>query len=68
MSKKHETYVTYFDTENDALTRCMLKNQACKRAGNYRDIYAVVDGPEDNFAVVDLTTAINLGFGYQIAG
>ena len=65
---KQETYIRYFETENDALTRCELKNRACKRAGNYRDIYAVVDGPEDNFAVVDLSTAIELGFGYQIAG
>ena len=65
---KQETYIRYFETENDALTRCELKNRACKRAGNYRDIYAVVDGPEDSFAVVDLSTAIELGFGYQIAG
>ena len=66
--KKQETYIAYFDTENAALSRCELKNKACKRAGNYRDIYAVVDGPEYNYAVVDLTTAIELGFGYQIAG
>ena len=61
-------YIRYFETEKDALTRCKLKNNACRRAGNYRDIYAVVDGPDDNFAVVDLSTAIDLGFGYQIAG
>lgn len=66
--KKQETYVKYFDTENAALDRCMMKNQACKRAGNYRDIYAVVGGPENNYAVVDLDTAIALGGGYQIAG
>ena len=66
--KKQGTYIAYFETENAALTRCKLKNNACKRAGNYRDIYAVVDGPEDNYAVVDLMTAIELGFGYQIAG
>ena len=61
-------YIACFNTENKALTRCELKNKACKRAGNYRDIYAVVDGPDDDFAVVDLMTAIELGFGYQIAG
>lgn len=66
--KKQKTYIKYFDTENAALDRCEMKNKACKRAGNYRDIYAVVDGPDYNFAVVDLDTAIELGFGYQIAG
>ena len=66
--KKQETYIRYFETENKALDICMIKNKACKRAGNFRDIYAVVDGPDDNFAVVDLSTAIDLGFGYRIAG
>ena len=66
--KKQETYIKYFATENAAFDRCTMKNLACKRAGNYSEIYAVVDGPEDNFAVVDLDTAIELGFGYQIAG
>ena len=62
------TYTKFFDTEDDAVDRCSLKNKACKAANNYRDIYAVVDGPEDNFAVVDLTTAIQLGNGYSIFG
>ena len=65
---KTETYIRFFYTENDALVRCELKNKACKRANNYRDIYAVIDGPEDNYAVVDLKTAIDHGMGYQIAG
>ena len=66
--KKQGTYIRYFKTENQALDICTIKNQACKRAGNFRDVYAVVYGPDDNFAVVDLSTAIDLGFGYQIAG
>ena len=57
-----------FDDENKALDWCGMKNNACKRAGNYKDIYAVVTGPEEDYAVVDLSTAIELGFGYQIAG
>lgn len=64
---KRETYIRFFATENDAIDRCSLKNRACRRAGNYKDIYCVVDGPEDNFAVVDLSTAISLGNGYYIA-
>jgi hypothetical protein len=40
-------------------------NQAYKRAGNKRDTACLVDGPDDNFAVVDLQTAVELGGGYR---
>lgn len=65
---KTESYCRFFETENAAMDRCEMKNRACKAAGNFRDIFAVVDGPENNFAVVDLKTAIELGGSYQIAG
>ena len=68
MSKNSESYMKQFDEEDQATAWCEMKNKACKRAGNYRDIYAIVDGPEYDFAVVDLSTAIDLGFGYRIAG
>jgi hypothetical protein len=61
------TTVQTFNTENAAIARCSMKNRACKRANNYKDIFAVVDGPSDDFAVVDLRTAIELGCGYFIA-
>lgn len=64
--KRSGTYIHHFATEREAIIRCSIKNQACRRAGNYRDIYAVVDGPDNNFSVVDLKTAIELGGGYQI--
>jgi hypothetical protein len=60
-------YVVEFNSENAAIARCSMKNRACRRANNYKDMYAVVDGPSDNFAVVDLRTAIELGCGYFIA-
>ena len=63
---KRETYCKFFESENDARTRCANKNKAARRANNYRDIYCLVDGPENNFAVVDLTTAIELGSGYEV--
>ena len=68
MTMEQSTYMKQFIDENKALDWCQMKNKACKRAGNYSDIFAVVDGPEDDFEVVDLSTAIELGFGYQIAG
>lgn len=66
--KKQETYMKHFETEDDALIRCELKNKACRRAGNHRDIFAVVDGPDDDFSVVDLCTAIDMELGYRIVG
>jgi hypothetical protein len=66
---KARTYCVHFETEDEALTRCETKNRACRAAGNFRDIYAVVDGPLDNGAsVVDLKTAIELDLGYRIVG
>ena len=62
------TYVKYFNDENDAFNRCKSKNRACKAAGNYKEMYAVVDGPDNNWAVVDLNTAIDLGMGYEMVG
>ena len=61
------SYAKFFETEDAAIARAAMKNRACKRAGNYKDIYAVVDGPCDDYAVVDLNTAIDLGSGYFIA-
>lgn len=61
-------YTMFFASEKEARTRCHNKNQACRRAGNYKDIYCLVDGPENNYAVVDLKTAIELGQGYEIIG
>lgn len=63
---KRETYCRFFAIENDAVSLCQLKNRAARRANNCRNIYAVIDGPEDNFAVVDLMTAIDFGAGYSV--
>lgn len=63
---KRETYCKFWNEEDAAEISCARKNKACKAAGNYRDIYCVVDGPENNYAVVDLATAIDLGNGYRI--
>ncbi|MBV9657196.1 MAG: hypothetical protein JO295_03705 [Verrucomicrobia bacterium] len=62
---KTTSYLKTFSTEAAALDWMRMKNQACSRAGNRRDFFAVVDGPEDDFAVVDLATAIELGNGYR---
>jgi hypothetical protein len=43
----------------------VAKNRACKRAGNLKDIFVLVDGPENDFAVMDLDSAIENGFLFQ---
>jgi hypothetical protein len=62
--KSSTTYIKFFSDEGEASSWMRMRNQARLSVGN-RDIFAVVDGPEDNFAVVDLRTAIELGGGYR---
>ncbi len=55
-----------FKTENAAMDWMRMKNRACKLDGNMRDLFVVVtDGPENDFAVMDLKSAIELGGGYK---
>jgi hypothetical protein len=62
-----ETYMRFFEDKGQARDFMKEKNRACVRAGNRSDCYCVVDGPEDNFAVVDIDTAIELGGQYEWA-
>lgn len=58
-------YLRFESNEQDALDIARAKNRACKRAGNLRDLYVVTDGPENNSAIMDLESAIDLGLGYR---
>lgn len=62
---KTPPYLREFSDRNEAYDRMTLKNRSCRAAGNNRDIYCLVPGPSDNWAVVDLATAIDLGLGYE---
>ena len=58
-------YCEFFDTEEEAIAACREVN----RGLNSKDpaCCVVVDGPEDNYAVVDLETAKDLlDFGGEI--
>ncbi len=62
---KAETYVKQFADYDTAFEWMQMKNKAFARANNKVDILCVVPGCEgDNYAVVDLMTAIELGLGY----
>lgn len=58
-------YVKFFKSENDAMYWMRMKNRACKLAGNMRDLFVVSPGPDDDFAVMDIASAIELGLGYK---
>lgn len=60
-------YLRTFDTKEAAENTMKIKNRACKKAGNDRDIYCMVSGPTNNFAIVDLDTAIEMEALYSIA-
>ena len=62
---KPSTYFKTFQTEAAAMDWMRMKNRACAAAGNRKELFAVTDGPEDNFAVLDIKTAIELGNGYK---
>ncbi len=61
-----KTYTKFYRKEETAIAMMQMKNKSCERANNYNDIFAVVDGPDNNFAVVDIKTAIELNLGYMI--
>ena len=62
---KTKSYCKFFQTKDGAMQFMRLQNRAAASAGNRRDALCVTDGPSDNFAVVDLKTAIELGNGYS---
>ncbi len=62
---KATEYLKMFKNENKAMQWMRMKNRACAAAGNRRDLFVVCDGPENDFAVMDLKSAIELGNGYK---
>lgn len=59
---KQPAYLKLFPTKNAAAEHCRNKNRANRMA---RWLWVLADGPEDNFAVLDLASAIELGGGYE---
>ena len=62
--KKQETYIKHFNNENDALDHMAMKNRT-NQVKNW--IWAMVDGPDNNFSIVDIRTAIEMGCCYKIS-
>jgi len=58
---KAQTYIKEFNDETKAREWMVMKNQT-QRDGS---IFCLVPGEEKDWAVVDLSTAIELGMGYE---
>ena len=56
-------YVRQFASRDEAHDRMLVLNRAARDGS----VYCLVDGPENDYAVVDLRTAIDLGGPYKWA-
>jgi hypothetical protein len=61
---KAQTFIKEYSNYDDAFEYQNLKNISFNKAGNEIDLACVVPGPNNNYAVVDHNTAIELGLGY----
>lgn len=59
---KQETFIKRFEKRDDALDCMVMKNKTVKMP-NW--VYVTVDGPEMDYAVVDLSTAIEMELPYE---
>ena len=59
-------YIKIFKHQINAISWMRMKNQACRLANNFRELYGVTDGPENNFAVMDIKSILELGNSYTI--
>ena len=60
--RKSNEVLRFFDSENEARDYMVMRNRAHQRGD--KQLVVLVDGPEDNFAVMDLESAIENGFLY----
>jgi hypothetical protein len=58
---KTTRYFRTFQTSEEAEARMKMRNRAAQDG----TIYCLLDGPEDNFVVADLKTAIETGLPYS---
>jgi hypothetical protein len=61
---KTQPYFKSFTTEAAARNALAVKNELAAA----HEIYCLVDGPQDDFVIVDLQTAIELEIPYEWSG
>lgn len=57
-------YCKFYKNENDAKWAMRQHNKSLTRKVFHKYFRVVVQGPENNYAVVDFKTASELGMGY----
>lgn len=62
-----KNYCRFFETEEDAYRHMVCLNRKAERDGRKNETFALVDGPDNDFAVVDIATAIYLNVHYEWA-
>lgn len=62
--KSHCDRIRFFDDEDTAIEYMTMINKARLAAGN-NHIVVLTDGPEDNYAVMEMEYAIDNGFAYS---
>jgi len=60
MKNSIKNYLKFFESEEKAYQWMVMKNRAAKH-----DMYVLADGPDNNFAVMSLSLAVENGFSYQ---
>lgn len=61
-------YIRFYEKEEDAFFAMRRHNRIIKTLKHrISDIHVMLDGPDDNFAVVDINTAIKMEMPYEWA-
>lgn len=60
-----EAYCVFFERHADAYSHMVTLNKEMLRNSKMDNCYCVIDGPEDNWAVVDFDTAIEFPGNYE---
>ena len=64
---KTQTCIRFFDLFDEAETHMREMNRNFRQSAVHPDLFVLIDGPEDNYAIVDLMTAIDMGVQYAWA-
>lgn len=64
---KTQTCIRFFDLFDEAETHMREMNRNFRQSAVHPDLFVLIDGPEDNYAIVDLMTAIDMGVQYTWA-
>lgn len=59
-------YCKFYKTKEEAENMMKINNKSLSKKCFHKYFKVVIDGPEDNFAVVDHKTAYEMGVAYSV--